>query len=297
MAESAARRLPPPGQRVDLPGRGSIFVRHVDGPAGAMPVVLIHGWIASGGLNWFRAFDPLRRSFRVIAPDMRGHGRGIRSLRPFQLADCADDIAALLESMQIGPAVVVGYSMGGPVSQLLWKRHRDRVAGLVLVATSSRPVRTDFGARVFGDLMCGAGLAGRIPEAASWLPRQLARVAVSRRPPQRASSLSRWARAEFGRHNVRHLIEAGAELGRYDARSWISEIDVPTAVVVTVRDRAMPSRHQLAMAHEIPGASVHRLDAGHLSCMSATFGHSLADACRDVADRARSANPGSARFE
>lgn len=277
------RSLPPQGERVELPGRGSIFVRSVEGPDGALPVVLVHGWVASGGLNWFRAFDPLGRHFWVIAPDMRGHGRGIRSFRPFALEDCADDIAALLDVMKTGPALIVGYSMGGPVAQLLWKRHRHQVAGLVMVATSARPVRTDLAARVFGSFMGSVAVAGRIPEYATWLPRRLARSA--RKPRQRATSLSHWARAEMRRHNLRHLLEAGAELGRYDARDWIGEIDVPTAVIVTERDRAMPAAAQFALANSIPRATVHRLDAGHLSCVSPGFGHVVVAACRDVAER------------
>lgn len=284
-SRSGGSPLPPHGERVELPGRGSIFVRNVDGPKGALPVVLVHGWVATGGLNWFRAFDPLGRHFRVIAPDMRGHGRGIRSFRPFALEDCADDIAALLESMNTGPAVIVGYSMGGPVAQLLWRRHRDRVAGLVMVATSARPVQTDRASRVFGRFMGSAALAGRIPEFATWLPRRLARSVGKPRERQRATSLSTWARAEMRRHNLRQLLEAGAELGRYDARGWIGEIDVPTVVVVTERDRAVPAAAQLALANGIPRASVHRLDSGHLSCVSPNFGHTVLAACRDVAER------------
>ena len=92
-------------------------------------MVLLHGWIASGGLNWFTAFGPLSQRYRVIAPDLRGHGRGIRSRRRFRLADCADDVAALLDQLGAEPAIVVGYSMGGPVAQLLWRRHPERVAG------------------------------------------------------------------------------------------------------------------------------------------------------------------------
>ena len=87
--------------------------------------MLLHGWIASGGLNWFNAFGPLSQRYSVIAPDMRGHGRGIRVRRRFRLADCADDVAALLEHLDTGPAIVVGYSMGGPVAQLLWRRHPE----------------------------------------------------------------------------------------------------------------------------------------------------------------------------
>ena len=144
------------GERIELAGRGTTFARIVDGPAGAPTVVLLHGWIASGGLNWFTAFGPLSQRYRVIAPDMRGHGRGIRSRRRFRLADCADDVAALLDHLGAEPAIVVGYSMGGPIAQLLWRRHPDRVAGLVLCATSYRFVRGARERLIFGTMMATA---------------------------------------------------------------------------------------------------------------------------------------------
>jgi len=127
----------PPGRRLSLRGRGTTFVREVEGPPGAPTVLLHHGWGATGGLNWFPVFEPLAERFRVVTPDLRGHGRGLRSRRVFRLADCADDSAATLLELDAAPAIVVGYSMGGPISQLLWRRDRDLVRGLVLCATSA----------------------------------------------------------------------------------------------------------------------------------------------------------------
>lgn len=281
--------LPPRGRRVELSGRGEIFVRSLPGPRNARPVVLLHGWIASGGLNWFRAFEPLQRHFSVVAPDMRGHGRGIRSLQRFSLNDCADDVAALLDAMKLGPALVVGYSMGGPVAQLLWRRHPEKVAGLVMMATSAYPIRNHRSSTVFGRMMGGAALAARISEISTWFPRTLANAVARSRPGHtrqtRPESLSRWAGSEMRRHSVRHLFEAGAEIGRYDARSWIGTIDVPTAVIITERDRAMPAEFQQAMADQIPTATVHRVDHGHLSCVSEEFGRIIVDACQDVERR------------
>src|SRR6266436_4733441 len=84
----------PFGHRVELPDRGTTFVRRVEGPPGAPTLLLLHGWVASAGLNWFRVVDPLGAHFNLVAPDLRGHGRGLRTPSVFRLADCADDCAA-----------------------------------------------------------------------------------------------------------------------------------------------------------------------------------------------------------
>ena len=73
---------------------------------------------------------------RVVAPDHRSHGRGLRPDAPFSIDDCADDAAALLGTLGIDRAVAVGYSMGGSVALALARRHPDKVAGLVLAATA-----------------------------------------------------------------------------------------------------------------------------------------------------------------
>ena len=130
----------PLGERVELVGRGTTFVRRVAGPEGAPTVLLVHGWCASGGLNWYQAFEPLGEHFSVLAPDLRGHGRGLRTNDRFRLRDCADDLAALIEAEGCGPVIAVGYSMGGPISQLLWKRHTRPCTRAVGFALPFRPL-------------------------------------------------------------------------------------------------------------------------------------------------------------
>ena len=68
--------------------------------------------------------------------DHRGHGRGLRPIGRFRLADCAADAAAVLSQLGAAPAVVVGYSMGGAIAQLLARDHPEVVSGLVLSGTS-----------------------------------------------------------------------------------------------------------------------------------------------------------------
>ena len=70
----------------------------------------------------------------------------------------------------------------------------------------------------------------------------------------------------------------------FSSDSWIGEIDVPTAVVVTTEDRIVPAERQLELARAIPGASVDEVDADHGACVSAPqlFARALLEACRSV---------------
>jgi 3-oxoadipate enol-lactonase len=281
----------PLGRRVELPGRGTTFVREVAGPAGAPTLLLLHGLMASGGLNWFRAFETLGTEFRVLAPDLRGHARGVRSGQMFRLADCADDVAALLDELATGPVLVAGYSMGGPVAQLLCRRHPERVAGLVLCATAPRLSLGPLGAWPV-DAAIGVGTTGaRLGGRSTHLPSTPLRALRSRRAsrPQGATrprDLLQWTIAEFRRHDVRHLREAARAVSRFDSRSWLPEVDAPTAVVVTTRDHMVAPHQQLEAARLIEGASVHEIDGGHTICASGHFVEPFRGACRDVAARA-----------
>jgi len=122
----------PSGGPLVLPGRGTTFVRKIDGPLGAPTLLLLHGWTATADLNWFRCYKPLSEHFNVVALDHRGHGHGIRSRRLVRLEDCADDAVAVCDVLGIEQFIPVGYSMGGPIAQLIWRRHPERVSGLVL---------------------------------------------------------------------------------------------------------------------------------------------------------------------
>ena len=102
--------------------------------------MLLHGLGMTADLNWSSAYADLCQRFRVVAPDLPGHGRGIRPWSTFNLGKCADHIVTLADSLEIDTFIACGYSMGSLVAQLIWRRHPDRVSGLVMVphpATSS----------------------------------------------------------------------------------------------------------------------------------------------------------------
>ena len=250
---------------------GEMFVREVEGPPGAPTLLLLHGWLASAGLNWQTVFEPLSQHFRVIAPDLRGHARGIRTRRVFRLADCADDCAELLLQLETGPVIAVGYSMGGPVSQLLWRRHRDLVAGLVqcatapqfLVGTRERVVFLSLIASIAGTTRFGE-VIGKVPGLAAYLPTPMAQS-------RRAGSLPAWAAQEFRRHDWRLVVEAGHSIGTYNATPWIPEIDVPLSVVITQKDKAINPKMQHRFAELVPHAQEFPIDMGHAACAQQRF--------------------------
>ncbi|WP_436796030.1 alpha/beta fold hydrolase [Actinospongicola halichondriae] len=275
----------PLGERIELEGRGTTFARCIPGPADAPTVLLIHGWLASGGLNWFQTFDDLRGTHGVVAPDLRGHGRGIRSRRRFRLADCADDLAALIDHLDCGPVVAVGYSMGGPVAQLLWKRHPEKVAGLVFAATSSSFVVGTRERFIFTSAMAAAAGGTRAGQQLTRLPIRALRERIPTDAPGRPASMGRWAAAEMRRHNPRTILEAGQAIGNYNARRWVGSIDVPTSCLVTTRDLAIRPPEQARLAFAISGASVHRIEDGHAACARPGFGSAVRTAVDDVVSR------------
>jgi pimeloyl-ACP methyl ester carboxylesterase len=277
----------PVGRRVDLPGRGTTFIREVEGPPGAPVVVLLHGLMASGGLNWLQNFRPLSRRYRVIAIDLRGHARGLRSGRRFRLADCADDVAALLDVLGIESAFAVGYSMGGPVAQLLWKRHPERVSGLVMCATTNQFLAGRRERMVLVTAMSALAGTSRFGGLVARIPVDAARRFGAGAPRPRPASVQRWARAEMQRHDWRMMAEAAHSIGSYNATPWISSVDVPTSVVVTLQDQAVPPADQRRLAALIPGATIHEIDDGHLACARPSFNRPLLAAIADVVSRAR----------
>ena len=274
------RRLPA-GRFVELPARGRTFVREHPGPDGAPTVVLLHGWTATAALNWLPSFGPLSDHFRVVALDHRGHGRGLRAAVPFRLEDCADDVAVLLHELGISHCVAAGYSMGGPIAQLLWRRHPEVVAGLVLCATSATFHGTPR-ERALSAMAAGGSFVAGMPGFQPVLAAMSVGFRGWRAPHHGACS------GEIRGHDWTRIAEAGRAICRFDSRSWIHEVSTPTTVVATSADDVVPPHRQLALAAAIPNATLRMVDGGHSVCTTNPhrFVPALVDACREVATRA-----------
>ena len=246
---------PPPlpfGAIVRVPDRGDVFVRYQPGPAGAPTVLLLHGWMASADLNWTGTFAALAGRYHVVAVDHRGHGRGIRTMDRFTLEDCADDAAGLLAAIGVPSAVVVGYSMGGPIGLLLARRHPQAVRGLVLAASAAElaPHGLERGMAVFARLLSPIFRSGLVDGAL--------RLAARHDP---------WAAGEMKRLHPSDVSAAGVAIAAFDGSDWVDTLSVPAACVVTTKDRAVPPANQFDTAVALD-AWVIELEAGHTVCVT-----------------------------
>jgi pimeloyl-ACP methyl ester carboxylesterase len=274
----------PEGRYVDLPGRGRTYVTDLPGPTPDAPVVvLLHALVTTATLSWYPVMAELAQTYRVVAFDQRWHGRGIRS-KHFRLTDCADDVAAVLDELGIEKCIPVGYSMGGTIAQLFWKQHPHRVQGLVLCSTT-RNFRCARRERLFFPLLSVAMLP-----LGPYAHSRVERYAATRPElPETVCNDHGWGKREFRSTSAWSMPEVLAELGRFNSAPWVGEIDVPTSVVVTERDHAIPARRQLRLAESIPGTEVFSFSGGHVSLVldADHFRTSLLDAIASVVARSR----------
>jgi len=266
---------------LDVPGHGRLRVRDIAGPhAGAPAVLLLHGLGATARLNWGGCFRPLSSHFRVLSLDHRGHGSGLRTRR-FRLEECADDAAAAMAALGVERFVSVGYSMGGPIAALTWRRHPDQVAGLVLCATARHFVPRHVARLARATLPAAAVAARLVPDAVR--RRMLQRMLLRIEHPE----LRERVHDELRGHVPATVIQAANALTRFASHDWIGSVDVPTAVVVTTRDDLVPVVRQRKLAASIPGAEVFEVDGDHDACMrERSFAPTLVRACLSAARRA-----------
>jgi pimeloyl-ACP methyl ester carboxylesterase len=97
------------------------------------PLVLIHGGLASGAM-WEPVVPELSESFRVITPDSRGHGRSTNPSGQLSYGTISDDIAALIEALDLERPVVGGWSDGGQVTLELGASHPAAASALIVGA-------------------------------------------------------------------------------------------------------------------------------------------------------------------
>lgn len=200
---------------------GLNLIYHVDGDVDVKPVVLLHGLGAD-----HRMWQPQLESFpaagwRVIAPDMRGHGASDMP-QTFSLADCARDIADILAANDIEKASVVGVSMGGLIAQQMACDFPDKVEKLIIVDSFSG-VRGTSG-------KINAGMASFLLKV---LPgRVQSKLLTATYSRMGHPEVAFYFEEQMGKVNGRSLREMRAVVNQFDILDRLPSVTAPTLVLV-----------------------------------------------------------------
>ncbi|MEP7019691.1 MAG: alpha/beta hydrolase [Pseudonocardiales bacterium] len=229
------------------------------------PVVLLHAFPLNASM-WAPQREQLSSSWRVLCPDQRGFGGSPlpHDSRP-SVDTLADDLAAVLDAKRIDqPIVLGGLSMGGYVAMAFWRRHRERVAALVLAdtkASADSPEAAVNRERIATEVVTARSSAILVTEMLSQLVGPTTRA---QRP------------LVHGR--VKALIESApphavawaqrAMAARPDSLDDLRTVDVPALVIVGDEDEISPVSDAEEMARALPNSSLVTLAAaGHLAAM------------------------------
>ena len=254
----------PGGANIVLPGRGTTFVRFAGDPD-AQPVVLLHGWAVSAAVNWFQVWPELSQQYRLVMPDHRNHGLGIRNGEAFTISACAQDVAVLCDVLELERPALFGYSMGGPVAVAAAASDPSRYAGLVLSATALQWTMSESEARRWRASFFGLRTAQRTGRLWPGVDREVRRI-VDSYPA--LEGLSPWILSEVRQSSPNELLTALRELASFDGRFMASAIDrLPASVIVTASDATVQRARQEFLADRL-GAARFTVAGGHHSVIS-----------------------------
>lgn len=241
---------------------------HYDDMGEGQPIVLIHGWGGSGVLWRFQG--ELADDYRLIIPDLRGHGGSTAAGEGFGLQDLADDIVILFERLDLRGAILLGWSLGSQVAMASFPRLKGRISGLVLVGATAR-------------FTSGAGYPHGLAESeirgmGLRLKRGFERTmeeffrsmfAMEELTAEQEGRICREILAE-GMLPSREAADAGlAILASTDLREMLPQIDCPVLVVHGSADAICPPGSARYLAERIPNARLFEFaGAGHAPSLS-----------------------------
>ena len=245
-----------PGRTVFV-GDREFFLREA-GPIDGPPLVLIHGLGNDSLENWYELIKRLRHRYRIVAVDIRNHGKSDKPRERFEISQMADEVAGMMDAVGIDRAAVAGFSMGGMISQELAHRHPHRVDRVILMGTTAHQPGGIKAVRWLGFVVGRAAerLTGKqLSLFTYWY--MLLTGAVSR-------SYARWFRETTLDRDADLYYQAAFAVINFDSREWVGRLDTPALVIISVKDQLVPASWQYDLAGRLRDAEVVELvDGGH----------------------------------
>ena len=240
--------------KIELKSGSVGYLDQGKGPA----VLLLHAFPLHHRM-WEPQIELLSANFRVIAPDLRGFG-GSQRASAWTMEEVADDLAELLEKLEIMDCAVVGVSIGGYIAFSLWARHAKYVRQLVLSNTRAR-ADNDTEKTARNEMIAALEQNGPSILPDRMLPRLL-------KPNPNADVVAR-VRSMIGESSASASIYAVMAMrDRPDCSTLLFRISCPTMVITGGEDTIIRVEDSQAMANSIPGSCFNRIpNSGHLSSL------------------------------
>jgi len=227
----------------------------IEGPDGA-PVLAFSNSLGANCSMWDRQAQELRKKFRILRYDTRGHGQTSVPPGPYSMEQLGKDVLALLDELRLVRVHFCGLSMGGMIGMWLGIHAPDRLNKVVLSNTAAK-IGTEESWR------------SRIEAVQKGGMRSIAAGVMERwfTPAFRAKESTTVARIQkiLEGTNPEGYLSCCAAIRDYDCREQLEKIDAPTLLITGAHDPATPAADGRFIAAHIRGAKYAELDAAHLS--------------------------------
>jgi pimeloyl-ACP methyl ester carboxylesterase len=221
-------------------------------------VVLLHGFPLNAAI-WHQQQLQLGDRFRVITPDLRGHGRSPAPADGYEMESLAGDVLALLDSLRVPKAVILGHSMGGYVTLAAWRLAPERFLALGLIA-SHASADTPAAKEGRGKLAEKVAAEGNQPVVESMMPRLFSKDSA---PSEIVSEQVRQMMSNSPRAGIIGVL--GGMAARPDSTALLKGINVPMLILAGADDQIVPREKPEAIAKAVKGSTLAVIDkAGHM---------------------------------
>ncbi len=230
------------------------------GDSGAIPVVLIHGFPLNHEM-WNPQIDFLKRNFRAVVYDIRGHGDSDVEDGLYTIEFFVDDLIGLMDHLKIEKAVLCGLSMGGYISLRAAERNPERLQALILCDTKAEADSNE------AKLKRAASIRSIKDEGLGQFAESQVRSLLAPQTFNRSPTIVETIRKMILRNSPLGICGALlAMAGRTDTTVTLPKIKVPTLILVGEQDTLTPPPLSKAMYETIPNSKIHIIpEAAHLS--------------------------------
>ena len=206
------------------------------------PIIFSHGWMCDCSV-WNSQIEFFAKKYKVVAYDQRGHGRSDKPKGDYSIQTLSNDMHSLIQKLKLEKVTLVGHSMGGMAALVFALDHPDKVSKLVLVGTSAKMT---FSGRIQLWIMMHIYSYESFVRGMIDLLYQEPSEQVMKEAFERAMKTPKFAASEC-------LTEF---MKNYDIRDRVSEIKVPTLIIVGEKDGATPAKMSQFLNKEIESSKL-----------------------------------------